>query len=96
MTQRRSFPSFGNEKISTVSNDEESNTKKKIGFIVSKVLEFRKDIYLPKSDAFESIERDDLKGAFSVVYFFEGDFNLGVSTEVSVTAQAFQTTIFWL
>ena len=66
--------SFGNE---------ESNTNKKMGFIGSKVLEFRTDIYLPKSDAIEIIERDDLKGAFSVLYFFEGDFNLGVLTEIS-------------
>ena len=34
--------SFGNEKISTVCDEEDRNTKKKMGFIGSKVPEFRK------------------------------------------------------
>ena len=75
--------SFGNEKISTVCDEEDRNAKKKMGFIGSKVPEFRKEIYLPKSDAIEIIELNDLKGAFSLLYFFEGDFNLEVLTEIS-------------
>merc|ERR1739838_413681 len=74
-----------NEEMSTRANEEVSNInpKNKTGFIGSKVPEFEKDVYLPKTDVVGILKREDLEGVFSVLYFFVGDFDPGVLPEIS-------------
>merc|ERR1739838_68405 len=74
-----------NEEMSTKANEEVSNInpKNKTGFIGSKVPNFEKDVYLPKTDVIGILKREDLEGVFSVLYFFAGDFDPGVLPEIS-------------
>jgi len=74
-----------NEELSTKSNEvvSDKNPENKTGFIGSKVPEFEKDVYLPKTDVVGILKREDLKGVFSVLYFFSGDFDPGVLPEIS-------------
>jgi len=74
-----------NEEMSSKSSEEVSNMnpKNKTGFIGSKVPEFEKDVYLPKTDVVGILKREDLEGVFSVLYFFAGDFDPGVLPEIS-------------
>merc|ERR1739838_17956 len=74
-----------NEEMSTKANEEVSNInpKNKTGFIGSKVPNFEKDVYLPKTDVVGILKREDLEGVLSVLYFFAGDFNPGVLPEIS-------------
>ena len=74
-----------NEEVSTKSNEEvrNINQKNQTGFIGSKVPEFEKDVYLPKTDVVGILKREDLEGVFSVLYFFAGDFDPGVLPEIS-------------
>ena len=74
-----------NEELSTKSNEvvSDKNPENKTGFIGSKVPEFEKDVYLPKTDVVGILKREDLEGVFSVLYFFSGDFDPGVLPEIS-------------
>ena len=76
------------DKISNMSNvsneDPDPNiTPKKTGVLGSKVPEFESNVYLPKIDAIEIMNQDEMEGAFTVLYFFPGDFGPGVLPEVS-------------
>ena len=74
-----------NEELFTKSNEvvSDKNPENKTGFIGSKVPEFEKDVYLPKTDVVGILKREDLEGVFSVLYFFSGDFDPGVLPEIS-------------
>ena len=74
-----------NEEISTKSNEEvnDINPKGKIGFIGNEVLDFEKDVYLPKTGEVGILKKEDLEGVFSVLYFYSGDFDPGVLPEIS-------------
>ena len=73
------------DKISNVSNEvpELNKSPKETGALGSKVPEFERNVYLPKIDAIEIMKQNDMEGAFTVLYFFPGDFGPGVLPEVS-------------
>ena len=73
----------GAEKLSTVSNEDlNKKMENKMSFIGSKVPEFKKEIYLPKTDEIEILRNTDMEGVFTLMYFFSGDFALGVLPEL--------------
>ena len=74
-----------NKELTTKSNEVvcDENPENKTCFIGSKVPEFEKDVYLPKTDAVGILKREDLEGVFTVLYFFSGDFDPGVLPEIS-------------
>ena len=73
------------EKMSIETEDKVKtvNPKGMIDFISSKVPEFNKDVYLPKTNSVENMKLQDLEGVFTVLYFYPGDFELEVMPEIS-------------